>query len=332
MQSSSWSTFDDSVNNGGSRTLKLTVSDSGLEWIFTLDRGAMWPYIGVSSQLQIPESNGSKWQSFDADDSLVMEISSNREGPVLVQLSSFDPKITKLDNPISFRVLESGVTVTEKVRRIAIPLHQFRVANWWKTQFKVPPEDHELFLDSVCTVEWVFNDSTRFGQVDTFRIHSFQLKKNTKKILSFYLAVFSLTVALSVVWLLKRKKDNSKTQSGSTSIKLNPKPILVGPSDWDRVLTYLQTNYLDPDLTIHRAAKTLAISESKLSRLIREHHHEGFRSLIHDLRTKEAKRLLLETTMNVSEIAFKLGYATPSHFNREFKQREGVTPTVFRKS
>lgn len=45
----------------------------------------------------------------------------------------------------------------------------------------------------------------------------------------------------------------------------------------------------------------------------------------------EAKRLLTNAKINVSEIAVDLGFADNSYFSKFFKKYEGVSPEVFRK-
>lgn len=46
----------------------------------------------------------------------------------------------------------------------------------------------------------------------------------------------------------------------------------------------------------------------------------------------EAKRLLLYTDNTISEIAFALEFADPSHFVKYFKKYIGLTPQIFRTS
>jgi AraC-like DNA-binding protein len=44
----------------------------------------------------------------------------------------------------------------------------------------------------------------------------------------------------------------------------------------------------------------------------------------------EAKRLLRETSMTVTEIAARLNYSTPMAFERMFKATAGQTPSLWR--
>jgi AraC-like DNA-binding protein len=331
VHDSLWSIFDDSIENGSSRNQKLTVTNDGIEWVFKLRAGALCPYAGLVVTLQPPFTTKLDWQIFTEKDYLVIELSSNREGPLLVQLNSVDPNVTKKDDPVSFRTLETTITVTKKNRRVVLPLHQFRIATWWKSRYNISPEDNNLYLNSICSVDFVFIDSSRYNHNDTLRIYSLQLKHRNQDALVGLILTFVVLVILIILIVLKKKKS-SKIVVTSDTDRLQPTPVVVAPSEWEGVKLYFERNYLDPGLNLQKSSEALCLSELKLSNVIRENHKQGFRSLIHELRIKEAKRLLRETDLNVAEIAFKLGYATPSHFNREFKSREGMTPTAFRRT
>ena len=45
---------------------------------------------------------------------------------------------------------------------------------------------------------------------------------------------------------------------------------------------------------------------------------------------EEAKRQLVETGADISEIAYRLGFEYPAHFTRMFKRLAGMTPKEFR--
>jgi len=72
----------------------------------------------------------------------------------------------------------------------------------------------------------------------------------------------------------------------------------------------MELQYADLLFSISKVAQEIGFSESKLSHLINGKYPGGFRSLVHELRITEGKRLLKEADINVSEIAYKLGYVT----------------------
>jgi len=54
-------------------------------------------------------------------------------------------------------------------------------------------------------------------------------------------------------------------------------------------------------------------------------------SLIREVRITEAKKLLKNPEMNISEIAYQLGFSDPLYFSKYFKKEVGVAPVQYRK-
>lgn len=46
-------------------------------------------------------------------------------------------------------------------------------------------------------------------------------------------------------------------------------------------------------------------------------------------RVEYAKELLCYSQLNISEVAYRLGYSSPAHLSTQFKQETGMTPTAF---
>jgi AraC-like DNA-binding protein len=78
-------------------------------------------------------------------------------------------------------------------------------------------------------------------------------------------------------------------------------------------------------------ASTLAMSERKLQRLLRE---EGiqFRDLLDDVRAVLAKQLLANDSLSIGRIAEQLGFDSLSSFTRACRRWHGVTPRALRQS
>ncbi|MDG5816544.1 AraC family transcriptional regulator [Chitinispirillales bacterium ANBcel5] len=326
-----WSAFDDNHESGNSKVLSLSVTDS-VEWVYQLNPGHSWPFAGLTMGIDLTQSN-SQDNCCNESDTLIIYMRSNQPGRVVLQLATFDPEITVEDDPVSSRTLEAPVTVFPEKTRVAVPLEDFKVAKWWRTRYGIAPTDKRLFLDSINVVNWVFGNTPRIGHTDTLVVYGVSFvsgnekKRSSLMYLLFIVPLFFIPVLIKLL-TYKRKED--RNEGVSKVINLKPEPLEVQPGDWDRFLQFMNKNYSSNELNLSNVASSLGISESRLSKLIKENYHEGFRSMIHTLRIDEAKRLLSHTKLNVAEIAYKLGYATPSHFNREFKLRIGVTPTAFR--
>ncbi|MFS4581982.1 helix-turn-helix domain-containing protein [Phaeobacter sp. C3_T13_0] len=78
-------------------------------------------------------------------------------------------------------------------------------------------------------------------------------------------------------------------------------------------------------------ARELAISATHLNRISHQATGQSASQLINERMLREARRLLIYTTLSASEIAYELGYADPAHFNRVFAKGTGLPPRRFRR-
>jgi AraC family transcriptional regulator, transcriptional activator of pobA len=78
-------------------------------------------------------------------------------------------------------------------------------------------------------------------------------------------------------------------------------------------------------------AEMLYVSPDHLNRAIKSCSDKTAHELIDEMILKEVKAYLLHTDMSVSEIAYKLEFADPSHLSRFFRKHCDQTPLTFRK-
>ncbi|MBX0293074.1 helix-turn-helix domain-containing protein [Hymenobacter sp. HSC-4F20] len=77
-------------------------------------------------------------------------------------------------------------------------------------------------------------------------------------------------------------------------------------------------------------ASLLHISAGHLSEVVKAQSGKSAIKHIHERLVLEARRLLFYTPYSLKEIAFDLGFADASYFNRFFKRETGVTPAEYR--
>ncbi|MNC52231.1 HTH-type transcriptional regulator YesS [compost metagenome] len=51
---------------------------------------------------------------------------------------------------------------------------------------------------------------------------------------------------------------------------------------------------------------------------------------LNQLRIEQAKRMLVETTLSISQIALEVGYMNVQSFNRFFRKFEGMPPSSYK--
>ncbi len=82
--------------------------------------------------------------------------------------------------------------------------------------------------------------------------------------------------------------------------------------------------------TVSYMADKFNVSSRYLSDLLKQETGKTALELIHIHLIKEAKNLLREGKMNISEISYSLGFENPNYFARLFKKEVGIPPNVFR--
>lgn len=85
-------------------------------------------------------------------------------------------------------------------------------------------------------------------------------------------------------------------------------------------------------LTLSSVAKELYITPQYLSNVFKSEIHLTFSRYLTLVRLRNAKKLLKETSENITDICEICGYGNLSHFIRSFKAEYGVSPSAYRKN
>lgn len=84
--------------------------------------------------------------------------------------------------------------------------------------------------------------------------------------------------------------------------------------------------------TVEAYARRLGVSRERLGSAIRRATGLSPQAYIHREILTDARGLLLNSSLQVTEVAFRLGFQDPGYFNRFFTRHEGLSPGRFRRS
>lgn len=98
-----------------------------------------------------------------------------------------------------------------------------------------------------------------------------------------------------------------------------------------KALDYIDRNY-QRELSLSELASYVQLNPSYLSSLLRRESGKTFVEHWTDRRMDRAKELLASGDMNISEVAYEVGYENPRYFSMVFKKHVGLTPSEFRRS
>jgi AraC family transcriptional regulator len=100
---------------------------------------------------------------------------------------------------------------------------------------------------------------------------------------------------------------------------------------FNEVLKYIHF-HLDEKLDLDKLASIAFVSKHHFHRMIKAYLGEALGTYINRIKVETGAKLLKYSNNPISEIAYKIGYETPTSFNKSFKKQFGVTPTQFRKN
>lgn len=104
-------------------------------------------------------------------------------------------------------------------------------------------------------------------------------------------------------------------------------PVLISKL---RDLIDVQKLYQEPNFSRTELARELNVAEGTVSKLVADVYGKTLPQLTNEKRVTEACDLLLQTNLNVSDIATQVGFGSIASFNRVFKEIKNESPSEFR--
>ena len=96
------------------------------------------------------------------------------------------------------------------------------------------------------------------------------------------------------------------------------------------ITRYMQ-EHLSEEISLSVLADVFHLNPQYISQLFKNEIGVGFLAYLTNIRIEKAKKLLLSTSLSVTEIAEYTGYGDYRVFTKVFKKTEGITPSQFRR-
>lgn len=97
----------------------------------------------------------------------------------------------------------------------------------------------------------------------------------------------------------------------------------------ERLLKVINENLANPDLTSEMLAREVGLSRVHMYRKLKELTNQSATNYIRNIRLTKAAELLRQNKTNISEVAYLVGFRTPTHFSTAFKELYGVSPKEY---
>ncbi len=321
--------------SGGNSTCKINKNADGVDMTFTLGSSIAYPYVAL-------EVHRADFSPFPVDDYLIEAVVESDEDLRL----SFRLQ-EELDYGVKGKAYPTAVySFLSKKGRFEVSSHidEAKIPEWWYAQYPQWSSIEKLRYENVNIIR-LYADNSNVKDVEhKITVKSLRLVPNSNNgfLDNAIKMMFAFWIILAIVALYLRRNNVQKENSeNETQEQPQQQQVVYVPYEKletekettnlkEEILTFIGKNYPNPELKLADIAKALSMTEDKTSEEIRIATGKSFKAYLNTIRIEESKRLLKETTMQISEIAFSVGYNNVQHFNRVFKESVGVAPGAFR--
>ena len=142
---------------------------------------------------------------------------------------------------------------------------------------------------------------------------------------------FSVKVLQSYIRNLLASRETMR-QYFSQKLMLEPLGVEIGTVNkrfMERLMTIINTNIGNADFHINDLSKEIGMSTAVLYKKFNALTQTPIAEFIKSLRLKKAAQLLRNKELNVSEVAWEVGFNDRKYFSKEFKKFFGSAPTEY---
>ncbi|MCK0159978.1 two-component regulator propeller domain-containing protein [Allomuricauda sp. F6463D] len=134
---------------------------------------------------------------------------------------------------------------------------------------------------------------------------------------------------LRVENLLENRKQLQKHYSKTFKVEPGLVPTSTEGEFVKRLQKVLDHHITSPEFTSEKFSKLMLMSRSQLHKKLHAITGMSTTEFVRTQRINLAKELLSSSDTTISEIAYQVGFNTPSYFNKCFKDSEGCTPNEY---
>lgn len=118
----------------------------------------------------------------------------------------------------------------------------------------------------------------------------------------------------------------------SRQVMLMPRKVEIQSPDekfLNKLMQLVEDNMEDPDFNVGSLVNDIGMSQTVLYKKIKALTGMSITDFIKSQRLKRAAQLLLENKLNISEVAYAVGFNDRKYFSKEFKKQFGKAPTDY---
>jgi len=321
----------------GETQVKIKSELGTIDYFFNLDPSQKYAYAHYSFQFT-DEEKPYALVDLSRFNRISYKVSCDPDNVILLVFFTLDKQVTDPMQPTTRRVSSVAFSCDENPSTVTVPFSDLTTPDWWLEAHGYAFSEIGFDLQKVMAIAFVNSLQSPRGVLSHVRVSDIVLAGNQPQYL------FGAVVVCAIAWLVAIFlmfrhyivvfTDDLKNKLRQDQQLIAYKKLTIEPQkdkDKDALLRYIATEYANTDLSLEIASSALGINRTKINEILKEELGLTFSAYLNKLRLTEAARLLSEKDgMNVSKIAYAVGYNNVSYFNKLFKQEYGCTPKTFK--
>ncbi len=257
---------------------------------------------------------------------------------MVFSLTTFDEQISNKADFQTYRVPATYFSCNKQGVPVSLDLTRLALPDWWLNKMKLDMASQGYALDKVAKISFGANLNSPLDVDSQVEISELVLHGRDYHAFAWLAAALLASWAIFAVWFF-RAHTRALIASVATSLRKDVplaayRQLTLEPykdKEKGALLKYIATNYTDTDLVLESVVAATGINRTKINDLLKSELGMTFTGYLNKLRLTEAARLLSENSgAAILEIAYSVGYANVSYFNKLFKEEYGCTPKMFR--
>jgi len=324
-------------DQGGASTLTINDATYSLNYTFSINDGAEYPYASLALLFNV-ENSANGLIDLSRYSSLKLSVNCSPANVISLAVYTQDSKITDLADPASYRIPMTFFSCEDKWQDVTIDLQHLEVPEWWLRLHKFALSDRKYRLDKVSRIAFGNSAQSPLNTPAQVKIAEVQLQAENWHYMLIFGALATFVWVGFGFWVFKQHTKmliaelQQKVQMDRPLIAYQQ--LSIEPhKDKEKqiVLRYLATEYPNPELSLDTIISATGINRAKINLILKDEIGLTFSAYINKLRLTEAARILSEKPeASVGEIAYSVGYNNVTYFNKLFKNEYNCSPKTFK--
>jgi AraC-like DNA-binding protein len=252
--------------------------------------------------------------------------------------SLYDEHVSQTGNYLTYPPAQTFFSCNEQGVPVSLDLTRLTIPTWWFETLHRDLSRQDYVLDRVERLVFGATGQSPRGAPAHVEISWITLRGRDYRYLAWLAGLVAAGWIGFGVWFF-RGHARALTANVDTQLKKDLplvayRQLTLEPyrdKEKAAVLKFIATHYTDQELDLEGVVAATGTNRTKVNDVLKSELGMTFTSYLNKLRLTEAARLLSEQgDRTVAEIAYSVGYANVSYFNKLFKEEYGCTPKAFR--